>query len=131
MTWTSKTRAKLTVALSNLDWKVSSTTVSRLRNEIGYTAIGPQESRRDITHRPERSVQVDRYEGRYDFLQRGQPTVWVDTKKRERVGEFKNSDREWQPKRSPEKSPDDDFPRYAAVKAIPYGIYGMVCSETA
>ena len=35
--WTCKSRAKLTAALSKAGWKVSSTTVSRLLHELGYT----------------------------------------------------------------------------------------------
>ena len=60
-----------------------------------------------------------------DFLQRCQPVVSVDTKKKELVGEFKNGGREWQPKGSPEKSLVHDFPKDSAGKAIPYGIYDM------
>jgi len=35
--WTCKSRAKLTAALSKAGWKVSSTTVSRLLHELGYS----------------------------------------------------------------------------------------------
>ena len=35
--WTCKSRAKLTAALSKAGWKVSSTTISRLLHELGYS----------------------------------------------------------------------------------------------
>ena len=63
------------------------------------------------------------------FLQRAQPVVSVDTKKRELVGDFKNAGREWQPKGEPEKSLVHDFPQDATGKAIPYGIYDMGRNE--
>ena len=64
-----------------------------------------------------------------DFLQRRQPVVSVDTKKKELVGDFKNGGQEWQRKGSPEKSLVHDFPQDSAGKAIPYGIYDMGRNE--
>ena len=64
-----------------------------------------------------------------EFLQRAQPVVSVDTKKKELVGDFKNAGREWQPKGQPEKSMVHDFPQDATGKAIPYGIYDMGRNE--
>src|SRR3989442_11621116 len=37
-----------------------------------------------------------------DFQQRGQPVISVDAKKKEKVGNFKNVGREWQPQGNPE-----------------------------
>ena len=64
-----------------------------------------------------------------EFLQRNQPVVSVDTKKKEWVGDFQNGGREWQPKGQPERSLTHDFPRDGAGKAIPYGIYDMGRNE--
>ena len=64
-----------------------------------------------------------------EFLQRAQPVVPVDTKKKELVGDFSNGGREWQPKGSPEQSLVHDFPKDSTGKAIPYGIYDMAHNE--
>jgi len=49
------------------------------------------------------------------------PTISVDTKKKELVGNFKNNGQAWQ-KDSTEVY-DHDFPTHAVGKAVPYGIY--------
>ena len=37
------------------------------------------------------------------FQKEGQPVIFVDTKKKELVGNYENEGREWQPKGQPEK----------------------------
>ncbi len=49
----------------------------------------------------------------------------MDTKKKERVGEFKNGGHEWQPTGAPVLSLTNDFPDTAMGKAIPYGVYDV------
>ena len=105
MRWTCKSRAKLTAVLSKAGWRVSSTTVSRLLHELGYSLQSVRKSLEGTTH-PDRDEQFEHINTKADdFLQRCQPVVSVDTKKKELVGEFKNGGREWQPKGNPEKSP--------------------------
>ena len=127
--WTCKSRAKLTAALSKAGWKVSSTTVSRLLHELGYSLQSVRKSRESTSH-PDRNAQFEHINAKAeDFLERAQPVVSVDTKKKELVGDFKNAGREWQPEGKPEKSRVHDFPQDAAGKAIPYGIYDLGGNE--
>jgi hypothetical protein len=127
--WTCKSRAKLTAALTKVGWKVSSTTVGRLLNELGYRLQSVRKSTEGQSH-PDRNAQFEHINATADdFVQRGQPVVSVDTKKKELVGDFKNHGREWQPKASPEKALVHDFPQDAAGKAIPYGVYDMGRNE--
>jgi hypothetical protein len=127
--WTCKSRAKLTAALSKAGWRVSSTTVGRLLNELGYSLQSVRKSREGTSH-PDRNGQFEHINATaQEFLDREQPVVSVDTKKKELVGDFKNNGREWQPKATPEKSLVHDFPQDAAGKAIPYGIYDMGRNE--
>jgi hypothetical protein len=55
----------------------------------------------------------------------GQPVISVDTKKKELVGDFKNSGREWQPKGRPEKVRVHDFIIPELGRANPYGVYDL------
>ena len=127
--WTCKSRAKLTQALVQADWRVSSTTVGRLLHELGYRLQSVRKSREGASH-PDRNDQFAYINAKADdFLQRGQPVVSVDTKKKELVGDFKNAGREWQPKGQPEHARVHDFPQDALGKAIPYGIYDMANNE--
>ena len=96
--WTCKSRAKLAAALSKAGWKVSTTTVGRLLHELGYRLQSVRKSREGASH-PDRNAQFEHINSKADeFLQRAQPVVSVDTKKKELVGDFKNAGREWQPK---------------------------------
>ena len=127
--WTCKSRAKLTGALVKGGWQVSSTTVGRLLHELGYSLQSVRKSREGASH-PARNAQFEHINATADeCLQRHQPVVSVDTKKKELVGEFKNAGREWQPKNKPETALVHDFPHDASGKAIPYGIYDMGRNE--
>ena len=127
--WTCKSRAKLTQALVQAGWRVSSTTVGRLLHELGYRLQSVRKSREGTSH-PDRGAQFEHINAKADdFLQRAQPVVSVDTKKKELVGDFKNAGREWQPKGQPEHALVHDFPQDAAGKAIPYGVYDMASNE--
>lgn len=127
--WTCKSRAKLATALSKAGWQVSSTTVGRLLNELGYRLQSVRKSTEGTSH-PDRNAQFEHINASaQDCLQRQQPVVSVDTKKKELVGDFKNNGREWHPKASPEKALVHDFPQDAAGKAIPYGVYDMGRNE--
>ena len=125
MRWTCKSRAKLTAALSQAGGQVSSTTVSRLLHELGYSLQAMRKSREGASH-PDRNAQFEHINMTAEaFLQRRQPVVSVDAKKKELVGEFKNAGQEWQPKGRPETVLVHDFPQDSAGKAIPYGVYDM------
>ena len=127
--WTCKSRAKLTAKLVQLGWRVSSTTVGRMLHELGYRPQSIRKSREGASH-PERNAQFDHINSRADdFLRRGQRVVSVDTKKKELMGDFKNTGREWQPKGNPEHALVHDFAQDGADKAIPYGIYDMASNE--
>jgi hypothetical protein len=127
--WTCKSRAKLTAALNKDGWRVSSTTVGRRLNELGYRMQSVRKTREGMTH-PDRNAQFEHINATADeFLQCAQPVISVDTKKKELVGDFKNNGREWQPQNTPEKSLVHDFPQDATGKAIPYGVYDMGHNE--
>ncbi len=127
--WTCKSRAKLAGALNKAGWQVSSTTVGRMLHELGYSLQSVRKSR-EGTSNPDRNAQFEHINATAeDCLQRQQPVVSVDTKKKELVGDFKNNGREWQPKKVPEKSLVHDFPQDATGKAIPYGVYDMARNE--
>ncbi len=55
--------------------------------------------------------------------------VSVDTKKKERVGDFKNAGREWQPEGSPEEVRCQDFIDKALGKVAPSGVYDQTPNE--
>ena len=127
--WTCKSRAKLTAALTTQGWRVSSTTVGRLLNALGYRLQSVRKSREGASH-PDRNAQFEHINATAAaFLAQGEPVVSVDTKKKELVGDFKNAGQEWQPQGIPDLVRVHDFPSDAVGKAIPYGVYDMARNE--
>lgn len=127
--WTSKSRAKLAAALSQEGWRVSSTSVGRMLNKLGYR-LQAVRKRNEGTSHPDRNAQFEQINATADnYLSQGQPVISVDTKKKELVGDFKNGGREWQPTGTPERTLVHDFPQDATGKAVPYGVYDMARNE--
>lgn len=53
----------------------------------------------------------------------GQPVISVDAKKKELVGDFRNTGKELRPKGNPEKVRVHDFEINGLGKVAPYGVY--------
>jgi hypothetical protein len=127
--WTCKSKAKLAGALTAEGWSVSASTVGRLLHGLGFQLHALQKAREGTAH-PDRNAQFEHIAATATtFLQRHQPVISVDTKKKELVGDFKNAGREWQPTGTPERVRVHDFPGDAIGKAIPYGVYDMARNE--
>ena len=127
--WTCKSRAKLAATLAEQGWAVSSTTVGRMLKDLGYRLQAPRKRFEGAAH-PDRNEQFEFINATADgFLQRAQPVISVDTKKKELVGNFRNGGREWQPRGTPEQVLVHDFPGDSCGKAIPYGVYDMARNE--
>jgi hypothetical protein len=127
--WTSKSRAKLAAAMSKQGWSVSSTSVGRMLNRLGYRLQSVRKRNEGASH-PDRNAQFEHINATASEYQlHGQPVISVDTKKKELVGDFKNGGREWQPTGTPERALVHDFPQDAIGKAVPYGIYDMARNE--
>ncbi len=128
--WTCKSRAKLAAALTKEGWSVSSTSVGRILNELGYRLQSVRKKNEGSAQHPDRNAQFEHINATAQkYLSLRQPVISVDTKKKELVGNFKNAGREWQPKATPETVLVHDFPQDASGKAVPYGVYDMARNE--
>src|SRR5205085_8939550 len=109
-------------------WRVSSTTVGRLLNELGYRLRSVRKSREGASH-PDRNAQFEHINvTAAAFLRRRQPVISVDTKKKELVGDFKNAGREWQPTGQPDEVRVYDFPIAGLGRVSPYGVYDLAAN---
>jgi hypothetical protein len=123
--WTLKSTRELARALTAAGHACSAPTAARLLKAEGYSLQGNAKVAEGRQH-PDRDAQFHYINARArEFLDAGQPVVSVDTKKKEKVGNFANGGAEWQPQGRPEKVNVHDFPSDAAGKAIPYGIYDL------
>lgn len=127
--WTCKSAATLALELTTRKRKVSENTVRRLLIASGYSLQSNRKTREGAAH-PDRNAQFEHINTTVRRIQqRGQPVISVDTKKKELVGDFKNSGREWQPKGKPEEVRVHDFIDKKLGKAIPYGVYDVTQNQ--
>ena len=102
---------------------VSSNTVARLLHQMGYS-LRVNHKKIPTDSSPDRDQQF-RYSSdlRQRFHKSGLPIISVDTRKRELIGNFKNSGACWGA--TPTLVNDHDFRSDAAGIAIPHGVYDV------
>lgn len=123
--WTSKSVRHLADELKARGLSVSHQLVSELLASEGYSLQANVKIREGGTH-PDRNAQFEYINERIRSAQaEGQPVISVDTKKKEMVGDFKNSGREWHPKGQPEAVRVHDFVIPEMGRANPYGVYDL------
>ena len=129
--WTLKSTSRLAAELTDRDHPVSARKVAALLKDADYSLQGNRKTREGGNH-VDRDAQFRHINTRVMAMQaRGQPTVSVDAKKKELVGDFKNNGKEWQPKGRPEEVRVYDFIDKAPDKGrvTPYGVYDLTANE--
>jgi hypothetical protein len=127
--WTCKSTRTLAKELKARKHSVGATTVRHLLKEAGYSLQANRKTREGMSH-PDRDAQFRYINRRVKIQQRhNQPTVSVDTKKKEVVGNLKNPGRTWRRKRKPIEVNMHDFPDPKKGKAVPYGVYDIGRNE--
>lgn len=123
--WTHKSTRTLSVEMTRQGHAISPNTVARLLEDLGYSLQvnakskeGRSPSERDAQFRYI-NAQVEK------FQSEGNPVLSVDTKKKERVGDFKNAGKSYRPKGKPYEVNMYDFPSLGKGVAIPYGTYDI------
>ncbi len=100
--WTCKSVRNLADELRAQGHAVSHMLVAELLHEQKYSLQANRKTKEGSSH-PDRNAQFEHINGKAtEFLNRGQPAISVDTKKKEQVGDYKNGGREWRPKGEPE-----------------------------
>ena len=123
--WTSKSVRKLAEHLQLRGHAVSHQLVAELLSGAGYSLQANRKTREGTEH-PDRDEQfryINRQVGRLQTD--GQPVISVDTKKKQLVGDFKNTGKQWRPKDNPDLVRVHDFLIPENGKAIPYGVYDL------
>jgi hypothetical protein len=123
--WTCKSTRRLASELQAAGHKVSHTLVAQLLRDDGFSLQGNRKTREGKTH-PDRDAQFEFINARAARrLARKEPVISVDTKKKELVGDYKDSGREWHRHGKPEEVRVHDFLDRGQTKAIPYGVYDV------
>ncbi len=126
--WTVKPARKLAAELTRQGHRISADTVADVLREEGFSLQGNAKTI-EGKQSPDRDAQFRYISGQVaGHLAAGQPVISVDTKKKEKVGNFANSGAEWEPGGRPVRVRDHDFPDQETGKAVPYGIYDVAAN---
>ena len=126
--WTTKSTRNLAGELTRQGYRISADTVGDLLREEGFSLQGNAKTIEGRQH-PDRDAQFRYISGQVaGHLSAGQPVISVDTKKKEKVGNFANGGAEWEPEGRPVQVNDHDFPDEELGKAVPYGIYDVAAN---
>src|SRR5262249_35298607 len=99
--------------------------VGDLLRDMGYSLQGNNKVREGRQH-IDRDAQFQYINSQaVAFVAANEPVLSVDTKRKELVGNFRNSGREWRPKGRPETVNVHDFIDPKLRRAIPYGVYDI------
>jgi hypothetical protein len=105
----SSSQRHLAGALAALGFTVGQKLVGRLLRRPGFSLPANSKTREGTSH-PDRNAQFEYINARINVFQAvGQPTISVDTTKKELVGGFKEGGRELRPKGDPEPVRVHDF----------------------
>lgn len=128
--WTNKSTSRIAQDLTRQGHPVSDETVRRRLGELGYSLQGNAKNKEEEAPGQGRDAQFRYINAQVKkWLARGEPVVSVDTKKKERVGNFKNSGKTWRPKGQPVEVNVYDYPHLGLGTAIPYGAYDVQRNE--
>ena len=117
--WSAKSLGKLASALVDAGHQVSDRTVGKLLKGLGFRLHANQKTREGTDH-PDRDAQFRHVnETVKTALEAGEPTISVDTKKRELIGDFKAVGREYEPTGRPVQVRGHDFKDTDLGHAIP------------
>lgn len=123
--WTCRSVRNLEAELKNKGHAVSHQVVADLLHELEYSLQANRKTNEGASH-PDRNAQFEYVNNKVkQYLGGKEPVISVDTKKKELIGDFKNTGKELRPKGDPEKVRVHDFLIPELGRANPYGIYDI------
>jgi hypothetical protein len=123
--WTNHSTAQLAQTLTQQGYRISPRTVAGLLKDGDYSLQANKKGQEGATH-------VDR-DDQFQYinetvkqaLRQGQPSISIDTKKKENIGNYKNNGRVYAQKGKPIEVKTHDFVDKRLGKVVPYGIYDI------
>jgi DDE family transposase len=126
--WTNKSTTRIAEELTRQGHAASDETVRRRLGQLGYSLQANVKTLEESgVGRDEQFRYLNRQVKRY--LAHREPVLSVDTKKKERVGNFKNSGQTWRAAGQPLPVNLYDYPHLGKGPAIPYGAYDVRRNE--
>lgn len=127
--WTTKSTTHLAEALQEKGYSITQPVVWALLKKLGYSLQSNKKTEEGASH-PDRDKQFHFINDKTRrFQKNNDPSVSVDTKKKENIGNYKNNGREYEKKGEPTKVKGHDFPDKKKGKIAPYGVYDLSRNE--
>ena len=127
--WTTKSVARLKEALQQQGHQLGETAISKRLHAMGFSLRANKKSIEGSSH-ADRDAQFGHIKQQCEqFEAAGDPSISVDCKKKELIGNFKNNGREWQAKGAESTVNVYDYLWLADGKAVPYGVYDLIQNQ--
>ena len=127
--WTCKSVRKLATELKTQGFKTSHRMVAQMLHDLDYSLKANVKTKEGSSH-VDRDAQFAHINTQVQQMQAAKcPVISVDTKKKELIGEFKNSGREWLGKGDEQHVRVHDFIIPELGRANPYGVYDLARNE--
>ncbi len=123
--WTCKSIRTLSEELRKSGHAVSHRWVWATLHELNYSLQANRKTEEGNQH-ADRNEQFEHINARVaKYSRAGNPVISVDTKKKELVGNYKNSGQKWHRSGESPRVQGHDFPQKDVPRAYPYGIYDL------
>lgn len=128
--WTTKSLRNLEGELQKKGYQVKYRKIGYLLKSMGYSLQVNQKMNQVGDQHPDRDAQFQHINRlAQSYIEGGYPVISVDCKKKENIGNFKNTGAEYSRKKQPTQVLDHDFPLPELGKAAPYGVYDIGANE--
>ena len=126
LSYTTESLRKIEAELATQGILVSYKTIGKILDSMDYSKQANQKMLQVGDPHPDRNAQFEHInDTAAKNLKAGDPVISVDTKKKEKIGNFKNDGQEYRQKKDPRKVLDHDFPIEELGKISPYGVYNL------
>lgn len=128
--WATKSLRNLEADLQKPGYQVKYREIGSLLKNMGYSLQSNQKMNRADDQHPDRDAQFRHInEAAQSYIQDGYPVIFVECKKKENIGNFKNTGEECSPKKQPTQVLDHELPLPELGKAAPDGMHDAVADE--
>jgi hypothetical protein len=126
LSYTTQSLRKIEQELKSQGITTSYETVGRILAAMGYRKQANQKMLQVGEAHPDRNAQFEHInKTACDYMEKGMPVISVDTKKKEKIGNFKNNGQEYRKTKDPRKVLDHDFLIEELGKISPYRVYNV------
>lgn len=124
--WTNKSLRNLEAGLVSKGYSASYRVVGIMLKMLGYSLQADKKTLSVTPSHKDRNAQFEYINEKCKSASAaGSPVISVDAKKKENIGNFKNSGSVYRESKNPIKVLDHDFPIKELGKATPFGVYNI------